>query len=61
MFVISMEKEPSKDEATPDDSNWSRDIENREYYYDDATGYEEYCPEEDEEDEEEEESSESRL
>jgi hypothetical protein len=31
-------------------ANWSHDIENREYYYDDATGYEVYDPEREEED-----------
>lgn len=50
-----------KDEEPQDDSNWSHDIENREYYYDDATGYEEYRPEEEDEEDGEDESSESRL
>lgn len=55
MSLQSMEKEIPKDEELRDDSNWSRDIEDREYYYDDSTGYEEYRPEEDDDDNEDEE------
>ncbi len=53
MSLQSMEKELSKDEELRDDSNWSRDIEDREYYYDDSTGYEVYKPEDEDESEDE--------
>jgi len=50
MLLQSMEKELPKDEETQDESNWSHDIENRDYYYDDSTGYEVYRPEEEDDD-----------
>lgn len=44
------EKEyPNNTPETPNDSSWQDDIEKRDYYYDDSTGYEVYI-EEDEED-----------
>jgi len=42
---------PLPPEDIDDPANWSRDIENRDYYYDDSTGYEKYDPD-DETDEE---------
>ncbi len=39
--------------AKSDEANWSHDIENRDYYYDDSTGYEVYRPDDDDEDREE--------
>lgn len=48
----SPEKEKrSPSEKSEDESNWSRDIEEREYYYDDSTGYEVYDPDREEEEE----------
>lgn len=52
-----MEKtdDKKKEPAAPqkrDEANWSHDIENRDYYYDDSTGYEVYQPDDDEESEE---------
>lgn len=49
--------DPKKEDRAPkpdsaDKADWSHDIENREYYYDDATGYEVYDPDREEEDEE---------
>jgi hypothetical protein len=46
---------PDKDKNLPpeksgDESNWSHDIEERDYYYDDSTGYEVYRPNENEND-----------
>jgi hypothetical protein len=43
----SKEKKPEK----PDASTWEEDQKHREYYYDDAHGYEKYDPESDDEDE----------
>jgi hypothetical protein len=42
-----------KDDTPPkvDDSSWSEDISRREYYYDDATGYEVYDEDSDADDE----------
>lgn len=40
-------------EAENDKDSWANDQENRGYYYDDATGYEVYNPEEDDEDDDE--------
>jgi hypothetical protein len=39
-----------KEYKKPDDSTWSEDQKRREYYYDDAHGYEVYTPDEDEKD-----------
>ncbi|HEV7642978.1 MAG TPA: hypothetical protein VGO50_03470 [Pyrinomonadaceae bacterium] len=36
---------PEKTEKGEDRANWSHDIEERDYYYDDSTGYEVYDPE----------------
>ena len=48
-----MEKQDKEKKPQPekkgDEANWSHDIENRDYYYDDSTGYEVYDPDEDEE------------
>ena len=43
----SLEKKDEK----PDPSTWEEDQKRREYYYDDAHGYEVYRPEEDEKEE----------
>ncbi len=43
-------KEAEKAEKEEDRSNWSHDIENRDYYYDDSTGYEVYDPDQEEAD-----------
>lgn len=36
-------------EKANEDSNWQKDIEKRDYYYDDSHGYEIYNPEDDDE------------
>jgi hypothetical protein len=41
-------------EANGDESVWSHDIENRNYYYDDSTNYEVYRPEDDDDDDDDE-------
>jgi hypothetical protein len=46
------EKKKQAEEAG-NESTWSRDIEERDYYYDDSTGYEVYQPEDEDETEEE--------
>lgn len=43
------ETQPDKPE-TGDKSSWSEDQKEKSYYYDDATGYEVYNPDEEEED-----------
>lgn len=43
------EKESLKKEPDP---SWENDIEERSYYYDDATGYEDYDPEKDDDEDE---------
>jgi len=49
----SPEKEKrSPSEKSEDRSDWSHDIEERDYYYDDSTGYEVYDPDQEEEEEE---------
>jgi hypothetical protein len=45
-------KKSAPDEELGDEANWEQDIEKRGYYYDDATGYEVYEPEEEDESEE---------
>ena len=50
-------KWPAEDNDAPEDSDtskWSEDQKRREYYYDDAHGYEVYEPEEEKEDSDEE-------
>ncbi|HRH44573.1 MAG TPA: hypothetical protein PKY82_23255 [Pyrinomonadaceae bacterium] len=43
------EKEyPNNTPETPNDSSWQDDIEKRDYYYDDSTGYEVYIEEDEE-------------
>lgn len=42
------EKDPAKEEQDP---SWENDQKEKSYYYDDATGYEIYDPDEDDEDE----------
>ena len=49
-------KRPASDEnkdIEPDSSTWEADQKRREYYYDDAHGYEKYEPENDDEGEDE--------
>ena len=36
---------------TPNDSSWQEDIEERDYYYDDSTGYEVFTDEDEDEEE----------
>jgi hypothetical protein len=45
------EKKHAEDNTTetPNDSSWQDDIEKRDYYYDDSTGYEIYIEDEEEE------------
>jgi hypothetical protein len=45
---------PEKRPDIGDESTWSRDQQERSYYYDDGTGYQKYDPDEDEEEDEEE-------
>ena len=40
-----------KDPKPPDDASWAEDQKKREYYYDDAHGYETYDPCDDEKEE----------
>ena len=49
------DRAPGGDAVNADnkEANWSHDIENREYYYDDATGYEVYDPDKEGAEEEE--------
>jgi len=45
--------EPDKGEKeSPRTENWAKDQQDRGYYYDDAHGYEKYCPEEDDDESE---------
>lgn len=48
-----MEQEKPKTEEELDESRWAHDIEKRDYYYDDSTGYEVYDPDTDDEDDDE--------
>ena len=55
-----MPKKPKREEVEKE-GNWAEDQKEREYYYDDAHGYEEYDPDQDEVvDEENEEAAETR-
>jgi hypothetical protein len=48
----AIDKKNSVSPEAPDDkSNWSHDIEERDYYYDDSTGYEIYDPDDETDDE----------
>ena len=50
-FIKSMKKDSGEKCVDDEQSSWSDDQKNRSYYYDDASGYEIYLPEdEDEED-----------
>lgn len=52
-FMENQDKEKNpQPEEKGDEANWSHDIENRDYYYDDSTGYEVYRPLEDEDEDE---------
>jgi hypothetical protein len=46
---VEDKKNAAPDENPGEDANWAQDIERRGYYYDDATGYEVYQPEEEDE------------
>ncbi len=49
---IELEYRQTPDIESSADSSWARDQRERNYYYDDSTGYEIYNPDEDDEDEE---------
>jgi hypothetical protein len=56
-----MPKAPKKEQKIannePEKASWSKDQQTREYYYDDAHGYEVYTADEEEPDEEEKENA----
>ena len=54
-YRVFMQKKPIEPEPDDPDS-WAEDQKNRDYYYDDAHGYEEYDPEGEEEDDREKEA-----
>ncbi len=49
MIMPETPKKRPANEEKPDNSTWEEDQKRREYYYDDAHGYEKYDPEKDDE------------
>jgi hypothetical protein len=58
---VEDKKKPAPAEDLRDEANWEQDIEKRGYYYDDATGYEVYEPEDEDESGEDEEDLSSKA
>jgi hypothetical protein len=59
METPEKKEKKSSQENDVDKANWANDIESRDYYYDDSTGYEVYDPDKDDEDEDEDEDENS--